>query len=85
MTRALYRPGRSNAPPRGASLEARAASDAVQEALLDPTRGASVPYPLHATPDQDDSPVAERMRTITLVERIDIEIALTQRFARAHT
>lgn len=92
MTRALYRPGRSDAPlpdgnalPRGPSRDAVEAREAVREALTDPASGASVPRPLHASEDQYEALVAERLRTMTLCERIDIEIALTQRNARRHT
>jgi hypothetical protein len=92
MTHALYRPGRSEVPlpdggglPRGASPAVREAREAVQEMLVDPASGASVMKPLYATEDEYDALVAERMRTMTLAERIDIEIALTQRFARTHT
>jgi len=90
--RALYRPGRSDAPlpagnalPRGTSQAAQEAREAITDALTDPASGASMPRPLYATEDQYDALIAERMRTMTLAERIDIEIALTQRNARKHT
>jgi precorrin-6B methylase 1 len=92
MTRALYRPGCSTAPlpdgdamPRGAGPEAREQRDDIAAVLTDPEEPARVAKPLHATGDQYEVLVAERMRTMTLAERIDIEIALTQRFRRLHT
>jgi hypothetical protein len=92
MVRALYRPGRSNVPlpdghamPRGGGPIAREQREAIEALLTDPDEAAHVAKPLHATGDQYEVLVAERMRTMTLAERIDIEIALTQRFRRIHT
>jgi hypothetical protein len=92
MARALWRPGRSAAPlpdggalPQGMSPEARAQRDDIAEALADPECPAHVSKPLHATRDEYDLIIAERMRTLTLAERIDIEIALTQRRRPMHT
>jgi hypothetical protein len=92
MTRALYRPGRSDAPlpdgnalPRGTSHQALDARAAIEEALTDPASSASVPRPLYATDDQYEASVRERMRTMSLAERIDIEIQLTERNRRVHT
>ncbi len=91
MARALWRPSRSAAPlpdgralPQGMSPEARAQREDIAAALADPECPAHVSKPLHATRDQYDALVAERMRTMTLAERIDIEIALTQRRRRVH-
>jgi hypothetical protein len=91
VTRALYRPGRSDTPlpagdgvPRGTSPAAKATRDELLAMLADPREG-RVSRPLHATDDEYDVLVAERLRTMTLAERIDIEIALTQRSARTHT
>lgn len=92
MTRALYRPGRNpdplpdgNAMPRGHGQDAKEQREAIDALLTDPDEAAHVAKPLHATGDQYEVLVAERMRTMTLAERIDIEIALTQRFRRMHT
>lgn len=92
MTRALYRPGRSSVPlpdgnamPRGQGQEAKEQREAIEALLTDPQETARVVKPLHATRDQHDVLVAERMRTMTLAERVDIEIALTQRARRMHT
>ncbi len=89
---ARYRPGRSNVPlpdgdgmVRGSGPVARDQREAIEAMLTDPEEAARVIKPLHATGDQYEVLVAERMRTMTLAERIDIEIALTQRFRRIHT
>ncbi len=85
MTRSLYRPHRDHAPdgdglPRGGSPAAVETRQQIEETLL-----ARVHRPLHATDDQYGELVHERMRAMTLIERIDIEIEQTQRFARSHT
>jgi hypothetical protein len=92
MTRALYRPGRPGVPlpdgdgmVRGNGPEAREQREAIAAVLTDPEEAARVVKPLHATGDEYEVLVAERMRTMTLAERVDIEIALTQRFRRIHT
>jgi hypothetical protein len=92
VIRALYRPGRSdvspadgNAMPRGASPAAKQGRELIGELLTDPTSDARVHRPFHATHEEYDQLVAERMRTMTLCERIDLEIRLTERFNRSHT
>jgi hypothetical protein len=92
MARALYRPGRSDAPlpdgnalPRGTSRQALDARAAIEEALIDPANGASMPRSLYATDDQYEASVRERMRTMSFAERIDIEIELARRLQRSHT
>jgi hypothetical protein len=90
MTRALYLPGRTrppdgNALPRGASGAAIEQRQAIEEALTDPASSASIVKPLYASEDNYAAIVRERMRTMTLAERIDIEIALTERRPRLHS
>jgi hypothetical protein len=89
MVRALYRPGRDplpdgdGLPPPGhpASQEVH---QEIGDFLSDPANG-RIARPLHADDNQYSELVNERLRTMTLVERIDIEIDLTQRFRCAHS
>ena len=89
MVRALYRPGRDRLPD-GDGLPPRdfpPGQSAWQEAgdlLADPESGRLM-RPLHADDQQYSDLVNERLRTMTLAERVDIEIELTQRFRRAHS
>jgi hypothetical protein len=92
MTRALYRAGRpdvplldGNAMPRGSSPAAKQGRELIGALLTDPASQARVHRPLYATHEEYDQLVAERMRTMTLAERIDLEIRLTERFNRSHT
>lgn len=89
MTRALYRPGRERLPdgdglppvdlPAGATTWQE-----IGDFIADPANG-RIARPLHADDNQYSELVNERLRAMTLVERIDCEIELTQRFRRAHT
>src|SRR5882672_9479350 len=92
-TRALYRPGRGPTSsrsagenlPRGHSPDSVAAREAIATAMTDPTFETRVARPLHATDDQYGELVEDRMRNMTLAERIEIEIELTKRFRTAHS
>ena len=89
MVRALYRPGRERLPD-GDGLPPRdfqpgqAAWQEAGDLLADPESGRLM-RPLHADDQQYSELVNERLRTMTLTERVDIEIELTQRFRRAHS
>lgn len=90
MTRALYRPGREPASngdglPRGGSPAALETRRKIEEALADPVSAARVSRPFHANDDQYEQLVGDRMRSLSMAERIDMEIELTQRFKRLHT
>lgn len=78
-TRALYTPGRDvlpdgNAMPTGRGDAARAEYDEIRDAVITDT-----PQPLSMTTPDYDAMIAERLRTITLGERILVEIALSER------
>lgn len=89
MLRALYRPGRERLPdgdglPPQGSAARQAVSQEIGDHIADP-ENARMWRPLHAKDDQYSDLVNDRLRTMTLAERIDIEIELTQRFRRAHS
>jgi len=75
-TRALYRPGRIPPPvaagknlPRGHSADSLAAREAIGTAMTDPTFDTVVWKPMHASDEEYDQMVEERMRNMTLTER----------------
>lgn len=78
-TRALYLPGRDvlpdgNAMPLGRGPAARAEYEEIRDEVA-----ADTPRPLGMTEPQYDAMIAERLRTITMTERIMVEIALAER------
>lgn len=84
MLRCLWRPGWDPPPdghalPEGNSDEARAARERVREALI-----AETPRPLWSGPGDYDDIIGERMRALTVAERIEIELRLIERVESMH-
>ena len=84
-TRCLYQPGtapmpRTNVVPKGPNIQAIETRSTLGQFLE-----ANLPRPLHFTDVQNENRINEALDTMTLAERIAIEIELQSRNASVHS
>jgi len=83
-TRALYQPGRDRLPDGNALPAGQGEADREQRELVHDQLVADTPKPLWTNEPEYDALIAERMRTLTLAERIDVELRIIERRKTMH-